>query len=175
MRLLVKILIGLALLWCVYWGIGAYSLKTGVSAWLDAQRQQGWAADVDDSRISGFPFTFRHNMIGLRVADPNTGVAWDLPNLEIAARAWAPNDVTVTWPKEQRLCTVNGALDSTSDIMTANLKLRPSTSMALDTAQFVVANLTGRLSDGQTFSVASAAGSFVLVPGCSGSFPVTPR
>ena len=35
--------------------------------------------------------------------------------------------------------------------------------MALDTAQFTVVNMTGRLSDGQNFSVASANGSFVLL------------
>lgn len=153
MRKILWGLFWLACLWCGYWFFGAYTLENGTRAWLDQQRQQGWAADAASVETTGFPLTFETNISDIRLADPHSGVGWKSPALTYSIQAYRLNQVVVDLPNQHRLIAPGQTLDIRSNQMTASLRLRPNTDLALDHAMAQISNLELVSNTGWTSSI----------------------
>ncbi|MEO1048886.1 MAG: DUF2125 domain-containing protein, partial [Pseudomonadota bacterium] len=80
-RLIVILLVG-ALAWMIWWVAGHTAYERGLSAWIDQRRGEGWAADVGSLTTAGFPNRFDTTLTDLRLADPETGIAWRAPQVQ---------------------------------------------------------------------------------------------
>ncbi|MGB5557747.1 MAG: DUF2125 domain-containing protein [Paracoccaceae bacterium] len=151
-RLLVVVLVA-ALAWGGYWFIGARAVESGLTAWIDQRRAEGWAADYATLSTRGFPNRFDTTIADLQLADPHTGVAWSVPFFQILALSYRPNHVIAVWPGEQTVATPLQSISLTSDTMRASVVLRPGPSLELDRSTFELANVKLESSEGWLASV----------------------
>ncbi len=98
MRRLVWISLGLAVLWCVWWGGATLWLVRGIEGWFEDRRAEGWQAELSDVGPGGFPTRVEAQLDGIQLADPETGLAVDLDDLTLSARAIWPGDMAVLLP-----------------------------------------------------------------------------
>ncbi|MEM9270831.1 MAG: DUF2125 domain-containing protein, partial [Pseudomonadota bacterium] len=82
--LLVLVLLATAL-YSGYWFVGARAQEAGLNAWLEAQRAQGWVAEVEELNVAGYPNRFDTTATGLELANPKAGWAWSAPEFQILA------------------------------------------------------------------------------------------
>lgn len=132
-RLLIVILIA-AGLWSGYWFVGATGAKSGFEAWFEARRAEGWVADYTDFSLRGFPNRFDASWDGLTLADPQTGVAVDMPFFQVLALSYRPTHVIAVAPQEMQVSTPYEKFGVASDDLRASLRLRPNTSLELENA-----------------------------------------
>ncbi len=132
-RRLIWIAIVAATLWCAWWAVAAFGLHSGLTAWFDARRGDGWQAEVQGPDMRGFPLTLRADLTGIALADPDTGLAIEVPTLNIAAPTIWPGDVTVTWPPAPILiATPQGKAEATAQHSVMGLALHPGPALALE-------------------------------------------
>lgn len=125
-----------AALWSGYWLAAARFVDTGLQGWLAARRAEGWAADARAIAVTGFPARFAVEMTDLSLADPETGLAWSMPDLQVAAASHRPFEVAVTWPETQEIATPDESIAVGVARMTAALHLRPGPALAPREARF---------------------------------------
>ncbi|MEM9425863.1 MAG: DUF2125 domain-containing protein [Pseudomonadota bacterium] len=139
-RLIVVLLVG-SLAWMTWWALGQTAYERGLSAWIEDRRSEGWAADVGTLETAGFPNRFDTTLTDLRLADPETGVAWNAPALQFLSLAYKPHQVIAVVPQAHRFSTPLGAFDISHDDARASLFLKPETALGLDQAILVVSDL----------------------------------
>ena len=145
-RLLIVILVASGL-WFGYWFVGAYTARHGFANWFETRRAEGWVADYADFALRGFPNRFDATWTDLTLADPETGLAWDLPLFQILALAYRPNHVIAVWPHEMRIATPEEKFTLTTDALRASLRLSGS---ALELERAVMEGTALRLSGAET-------------------------
>ncbi|PVA09886.1 DUF2125 domain-containing protein [Pelagivirga sediminicola] len=131
MRILLAIVITLAAAWAGYWFIGSSALQSGLAAWFDARRAEGWVAEYSDLSVKGFPNRFDTTLSDLRLADPAAGLGWEAPFLQLLTLSYTPNHIIAVWPHEQRITGPGGAFTLASDDMRASVVADPNTTLAL--------------------------------------------
>jgi len=134
-RLLTVIIVG-ALLWGVYWYIGARAVEGGLTAWLEQRRDEGWVAEYSDLSTRGFPNRFDTTITNLDLADMRTGVAWQAPFFQILALSYRPNHIIAVWPDAQILASPHEKLTITNSKMIASVVFEPGTSLTLERSNF---------------------------------------
>ncbi|MGI9391299.1 MAG: DUF2125 domain-containing protein [Boseongicola sp.] len=139
-RLIVVILTG-ALIWMVWWAFGSTALDRSLTAWVDARRAEGWAADVENISVKGFPNRFDTTLTEVHLADPDTGVAWAAPFFQILALAYKPYQVIAVLPPEHRLSTPMQTLTISNEQATGSIFFKPNPSLPLDRSTIVVDGL----------------------------------
>ncbi len=141
MRGLFSLLAVASIAWGGYWFYGARGVEQGLTTWLEDRRDEGWVADYSDVTVRGFPNRFDATLSDLHLADPETGLAWDAPFLQLLALSYVPNHVIAVWPEQHSLATPNQKITLRSDKTQASLVLQPSTSLALDRMTLVLEGL----------------------------------
>ncbi len=136
-RLIIVILVA-SLAWMSWWAFGSAALDRTLTNWVEARRAEGWAADVADIDVAGFPNRFDTTLSGVRLADPETGVAWSAEFLQLLALAYKPHQVIAVLPNAHRLSTPLQTLDFSHDQARGSIFLEPSPSLPLDRATIVV-------------------------------------
>ncbi len=153
MNRLIVILLVISGLWMGYWVVGSTALERGMSAWIDARRAEGWAADVGEIDVAGFPNRFDSTLTDVHLADPETGVAWSAPFFQILALSYRPNQVIAVWPDEHVLSTPLQTITFTSDRARGSVYLEASSALALDRATIVTDALRMRSTLGWTVTL----------------------
>ena len=148
-RLLIVITVA-ATLWAGYWWIGASGVRAGFSSWFEARRAEGWVAETTGISVRGFPNRFDTTFADIRLADPETGWAWDAPFLQLFALSYRPNHVIAAWPTSQSLATPYQKFDITSVQMQASAVLGPSADLPLQRANLVADTLAITDEGGET-------------------------
>ena len=119
--------------WSIYWLAAAFGLRSGVSAWFDAQRSRGWQADYAEIETAGYPLRHETRLTQPALADPGTGVAWQADSLGFVSPAWWPGNVTVTFPETpQRVSYFDQNLSLTAGDALANLHLKPGPQLEVE-------------------------------------------
>lgn len=136
-RLIVVILVA-ALGWMTWWAFGSSALDRTLTDWVDQRRSEGWAADVADIDVAGFPNRFDTTLTDVHFADPQTGVAWSAPFLQFLSLAYKPHQVIAVLPNEHRLSTPLQTLDFTHDRARGSIFMEPAPSLPLERAVIVV-------------------------------------
>ena len=139
-RLIVIVLVG-ALAWMSWWAFGQLAYEKGLNSWIEERRNEGWVADLGDLRTAGFPNRFDTTLSDVRLADPDTGIAWAVPMVQFLSLAYKPHQVIAVLPETHKFSTPFETLTITHDDARASLFLTPSTALELDRARLVVETL----------------------------------
>lgn len=126
------VLVGIA---SAAWFGTARAIEGVVGDWLDTRQEEGWLAEYDSLGVGGFPRVFDLRFAGLRLADPETGIVWTLPEMALESAVFRPGHVRATWPDEQALSSSAETLTITTAAMTSELDVRPADRFALDLSE----------------------------------------
>lgn len=138
MKRLTMLIVVAAMGWSGFWLAGYWGISKAFEAWFDARRAEGWVAEYDDLSIRGYPNRLDTTFSNLTLADPSTGVAWDVPFFQLFALSYKPNHVIAVWPHQQTLAAPNQKLTLKTEDMRASLVLRPGTALALERANLSI-------------------------------------
>lgn len=94
-KVMVKVMATLALLWSLYWFGAAYVLRTSIASWFDGRTAQGWQAEFSGIATQGYPLRHMTTLTNPALADPRSGVAWQ--------GDWLSFDSPAIWPGQQTL------------------------------------------------------------------------
>jgi hypothetical protein len=147
MRILLAIVIIAALGWSGYWLLGKQTVERGMTGWLEARQVEGWLVESGEVSTTGFPNRFDTTLSDLELADPDTGVAWRAPFLQIFALSYRPHHVIVVWPDRQTLSTPYQTITLTSSNMRGSMVFAARSDLRLDrvTVEFDNAGLVSTL------------------------------
>ena len=132
MRLLIRLFVVLAVLWCGWWWLAATLVDRGIADWLEARRADGWDANVQQTDISGFPVQIATRLQNLAVRDP-AGGAVTADSITLSFPAYWPGDVTLTLPDTPvRFDTPVGAYFLRTQEGVASVNLHPGPALELE-------------------------------------------
>lgn len=137
MKRFVVLIVVLAALGGIAWGVGAMVAQTATTRWLDDRANEGWVANAADISVSGFPLQFVTEFQEVDLADPDSGLAWSAPSFRLVQdtlrldrlRAEWPAAFTIASPTER--LTISG-LGTDGMSMAAMLDVQPTNRFALD-------------------------------------------
>ncbi|APG47785.1 DUF2125 domain-containing protein [Phaeobacter porticola] len=133
-----KLLLIVACLWSIYWGVAAWGLHRGVDSWFAEQQRQGWQAEHAGVNISGFPLRHTHRITAPVLADPGTGTAWRAGWLELSSPAIWPGHLTVHLPDTpQRVSYFDDTAVVQADGFEVDLQLAPGLALEVERLQLV--------------------------------------
>ncbi|MEM9580706.1 MAG: DUF2125 domain-containing protein [Pseudomonadota bacterium] len=147
-RLLIVILVAAAL-WAGYWFIGARTATANFEAWFAQRSTEGWVAENSGIVTRGFPNRFDTTISDITLADPDTGVAYTAPFLQIFALSYKPEHLIAVWPTTQQLATPFGAIGITSTKMRTSLVVDASSNAAIERSQFEAMEMALAFPDGR--------------------------
>ena len=159
MKLLLKIVVAVGLLWSLYWYGAGYMVRQGITAWFEVRQAEGWQADFADISTSGYPLQHVTTLTSPALADPATGTAWQADWLVLGNPAIWPGKQTVQFPASvQRLSYFDQTVELTATGMVADLHLNPGTAlevdrMALASGPWVVATQGAPILGGQSLDL----------------------
>lgn len=148
MRALLGVILIAAAAWSGYWFVGASGARFAFEQWFKDRRAEGWAAEYADLAVQGFPNRFDTNLTDVTLADPETGLAWDAPFLQIFALSYQPNHIIAVWPNTQRIATPLAKYDLASTDMRASLVTQATRLLPLERLS-LTADTLQILEDGQ--------------------------
>ena len=73
--------------WSGMWYFGAETRRDGLRDWFEARRDEGWQADYGDLALRGFPNRYDATITDIALADPERGLAFKAPFLQILTLA----------------------------------------------------------------------------------------
>ncbi len=126
-------ILGLCLVWTLYWAGSGWWVQSRIADWFDAQAARGWQADYADLSLGGFPTRHITTIDAPALADPATGAAWRTEQLTIDGRAVWPGHVTVAVTDAPQLFSYfDQTVVLNSQNMVANLRLKPGLALELE-------------------------------------------
>lgn len=162
MRLTVWLVLGVIALYSGYWTLTSSALERTMSNWLEERRAEGWRA-AGEVEVKGYPYRFETVVSGLDLADPMTGLGWQIPRLDLVAMALRPHQVLAFWPRTHTIVTPHERLTVTSDKMEGSLYFLPDTALALDRVALVLDRVSASSDRGWRSSAASTRIGFNLM------------
>lgn len=132
MRALLIAVLALAALWAGYWFVGSRVLERSVEDWIAAQPAAGYEAAATDVSVQGFPNRFDLNVTEPRFADPEAGIAWSAPFVQVLAMTWKPWHVIAALPDRQTVTLPQEELTVTSSRLRGSVIVTPGTELTLD-------------------------------------------
>ena len=137
MKKLLVVIVVLSSLWAGYWFVGSTAAKAGFENWFEARRADGWQAEYTDITLLGFPSRFDTTLKEPVLADPNTGLAWEAPFLQIFALSYKPHHIITAFADTQTIRTPKQRYDVASTGMRASMVMEPNTDLAFNRANLV--------------------------------------
>lgn len=110
MKRLLTLVIVAAALWSAYWAWQAYSLKSEIAGWFEERRAAGWTAEYDALRVRGFPSRLDVTLAAPRLQDPESGLGWNAPFLQVLGLSYKPDHHIVAFPDTQTVTRAAGPL-----------------------------------------------------------------
>lgn len=133
MRKLIVIVLVIVLLGCGWWVVAAYNLKNGVETWFADRQAEGWQADLGAVDLGGFPTRVSARLDQMDLADPQSGLAMRLPDMEISFRTAWPGDMRVNLPgTAAQISTPDGKWTLLAKDAQADLNLHPGPALELE-------------------------------------------
>ncbi len=137
MRKLTLVVIILGTLWGGYWFVGSGTVERQLAGWIEARRAEGWVAEYAALNTRGFPNRFDTTITDLRLADPDTGLAWAMPFFQILSLSYKPNHIVAVWPDRQVFATPFERVVVASDSIQGSLIFDPGPGLALNRTDLV--------------------------------------
>ena len=121
-RLTIAVIVA-ALAWAGVWWWSARAAEQQTRDWLAAREAAGWAARVDELSVSGFPNRIDRTLTGLTLADPDSGLVWEAPFVQLFQLVYNPGHIIAAFPDSQTLTHSGQALRIDSEGLRASLVL----------------------------------------------------
>lgn len=172
MRKLIALIVVVAVGWAGYWFIGSQGHKAAMTKWLDDRRAEGWQVEYTEHKVRGFPNRFDTTLTDLSLTDPETGISWQAPFFQILSLSYKPNHLIAVWPHEQTIATPREKFSLKTDDMRASLKVKPSTALALDSANVEMAGAVITSSKGWTAGFDTLNAAIRNAPGTTSTYDV---
>jgi len=144
-RLTIAVLVA-GIAWGGYWFIGAAAREGALTEWFAARQADGWVAEYADLRVRGFPNRFDATLTEPVLADPDTGLLWSAPFVQIFALSYRPDHLIAVWPNRMQLASPRERIDIVSGDMRASLVVAPGGQLDLS-RMVLVAEQLGMTSD----------------------------
>ena len=141
MRFLTGILVVGTLLWGGYWVFGARGIENALAQWFDDRRGEGWVAEAATINTAGFPNRFDTSLVDLELADPDTGLAWRLPLLQILTLSYSPNHIILALPRTFSVSSPAERISITNAQMRGSVVFVPNTALTLDRSSFELSDV----------------------------------
>ncbi|MBW7921764.1 MAG: DUF2125 domain-containing protein [Rubellimicrobium sp.] len=122
-RALTGAVVALAMLWAGWWFVAAQAAGRGIERVVTDLRAAGWQVDYADLATRGFPSRIDTTLEALVLADPDRRVTWEIPALNAFALSYRPNEVIVTWPREQAIALPGQRLVLDADGLTGSARV----------------------------------------------------
>lgn len=153
--LLVAVLIAAAA-WSGYWFVGAQVMERTANGWFAQQTTRGLVAERDALAVAGFPNRFDMTVTSPRIEDPDSGLGWSAPFVQVFMMSWKPWHIIAALPQEQTLRLPGQDVTVTSTRLQASVVAIPGTDLALDRTTLVGDGVALQSSLGWTGSATSA-------------------
>lgn len=170
MKRLLFVIVAAAALYGGYWFIGSSGATAGFERWFEDRRAEGWVAEYSGLSTRGFPSRFDTTISGIELADPQTGVAYSAPFLQIFALSYKPEHLIAVWPNDQRLSTPLGKAQIGSTDMRASLIVERSRALALERSNFFAQDLSVVMDEGSTWKTAALNMAVEKLPAATNSY-----
>lgn len=133
MRRVIWLVLLMALLWSAWWGVATYGVARGIEGWLNARQTEGWQAETSAITSGGYPKDIRVTVKDIALADPDTGVAVQVSNLQVQAPVWDPGTLTLNLPENPiLLASPEGRSRLLMQMGQARLAVKTTASLALE-------------------------------------------
>ena len=132
MRALLVVIMIAAALWSGYWFVGSRALERGLDQWFVAQAAQGITAERADVSVQGFPNRFDLTVTEPRLADPQRGLSWQAPFVQVFAMTWKPWHLIAALPDSQTVGLPDQTVTVSSSRLRGSLVVTPGTDLTLD-------------------------------------------
>ncbi|MGB7319584.1 MAG: DUF2125 domain-containing protein [Planktotalea sp.] len=170
MKRLLFVIVAAAALYAGYWFVGSNGARAGFVQWFEDRRSEGWVADYESITTRGFPSRFDTTISDIALADPDTGVAYSAPFLQIFALSYKPEHLIAVWPNSQTLSSPYGKAAITSADMRASLIVKKNTSLALEKANFTTDDLSLKMNTGEVYGASKALVAVERTPTANNSY-----
>ncbi len=134
MRILIAIVLLVASGWSGWWYWNATMRERAVTEWLADRRADGWVAEAEEVRVTGFPNRIDLIVRGLDLADPDAGWEWRAPEFQVLSLSYRPHHVIAAWPGEQVVATPVEDVRIESTSLRGSVVFEPDTRLTLDRA-----------------------------------------
>lgn len=169
MRKLLGFLLLLVAVACGGWFVWAGVMDRGLSGWLEARRADGWAADASAIETTGFPAQFQTRIENLNLADPETGLAWQISELLLRSDSLRPTDITAILPDSFHVASPLERIQVRSETLNASLAVDPAPDLGLKRADVTLGAI--ELSSTSGWDAALESGGLLLAR--AGDDPLT--
>jgi len=154
-RLTVRFLVLIALVWAGWWYLATSSVQGRLNVWLEDRRAKGWQAEASNITRSGFPLSITTVIQNIILSNPDAQSSLRVPQITLSSPIYWPGHATVRLPAAPVLIvTPQGTLTVGFDAAQAALRLRPDTTLQLQTLGATGSNVTLNLEKGQFIKIA---------------------
>lgn len=130
---LLKWVLGLCLVWSLYWVGSGWWVQSRIENWFQVQQGRGWQADYADLSLGGFPTRHVSTISVPALADPATGTAWRTDQVILDNRAIWPGHVALSFADGPQLFSYfDQTVVLTTQDMVADLSLKPGLALELE-------------------------------------------
>ena len=150
MRKLLFLMVALVALWSGYWVVGSSAVRDGVNGWFAGAASQGLVAENTGVTVAGFPNRWDLTVEGLQLADPEAGVGWTAPFIQVFAMTWKPWHVIAAFPPESQLALPDQVVTLGSEGLRASFRAKPALDLPLAAVILETSHLTAGSSAGWT-------------------------
>lgn len=175
MRKLLFLMVALVALWSGYWFVGSNALRKGVDGWFTDAAAQGLVAENTGVTVAGFPNRWDLTVDGLHLADPDAGIGWTAPFVQVFAMTWKPWHIIAALPPEQQVALPDQVVTLGSEGLRASFRAKPALDLPLAAVILETNQLTAVSSAGWTVGTGRSVASISAdeeVPG-AGDAPNT--
>lgn len=172
MRKLIVLVLVAAFAYGGYWFVGKSQIDARLTEALGTIHDGPIDLTYDTLRTRGFPSRFDTTITDLVYEDPALGARWSAPTFQLFALSYRPNEVIAVFPNEQTLTLSDEVYTLFTNDMRASGKVRPSASLAFQTATIEMDNPRLRRQDGAELAMASILAAMRLTPDTSQSYDI---
>lgn len=172
MTRLIVLILTVAAVWMGWWAFASTMHDKQIHAWIDARRAEGWAADISDLTVAGFPNRLDTTITGVHLADPETGIAWEAPFVQFLSLAYKPNQVIAVLPPDHTFSTPAQTITIAHDSARGSLFLEPALSLPLERAIVVAEKLKASSSLGWDMALDQGRFAVEKVPATETSYRI---
>lgn len=164
MKRLTFIVIAAAVLWSGYWFWMANAQKSAFESWFELRRNEGWAADYSELSVMGFPNRLDTTLSDPRLGDPESGLLWESPFLQLFQLTYNPKHLIAAIANEQIFATPYEQIDVSTTDARASLKLKDISSWTPERMILVAEDLQIQSDQNWNLAAELAQLSFEAIP-----------
>jgi hypothetical protein len=120
----------LAVLWCGYWAAGTYAIRQAAQQGIEQATAKG-SFISPDVITGGFPTAFDVTLTQLDIGNPEGGVRWQTPDMQVQAALWQPWHVVAQLNDDHSFALPDQTLTLNLDDGRAGLTVTPDSSLTL--------------------------------------------